>query len=159
MDNYVLVAISISIFIAISEILIVNGKNGKLVKIILSLLCVTAFIEPILSLFNENYDSDESNFNADYTNYLLKIEEKTLENEIENVIKKQNSDLKSVNVTLDSLDGVISTKKVEIIFYNQGINCDSDHINITTETKALLYDTVLKKEKEVEIVIEFENTS
>lgn len=158
MNNYLLTAVFISIFIALTEILVVNGKNGKLVKIVTSLITVTAFLSPILDILN--YSNDNSIvFDAEYSKYLEKVEKQMVESEVLGVIKTNNFSVKTVNAAVDNNEGNISTKKVEIILWCNGINCESEHINISKEVEKLIFNNVFNDEAGIEIVIEFERAS
>ena len=159
MNNYLLTATLIAVFVSISEILIVSGKNGKLVKIVVSLVCVTTLIEPIFQILNFSIDENKQLINYNYTEYLIKTEKEMLEYDVSNLINKNNYDLNAVNVTIENVDGVISTKKVEIILNCKGINCENDHINITNEIQSVLIKEIFSEGVNVDIVVEYKHSS
>ena len=158
MNNYLLIAVLVSVFVCIADVLIVDGKNGKLVRSIVSMLCVLAFVEPVLSLFNLN-TNNSTNFNVEFTSFLVKTEKETIESEILGLLKLKNYNVISVNAVVDSENESVSTKKVEIILNGNGINLNNEHINITKEVEKLILNNVFSVETGVEIVVEFKNSN
>ncbi|MBO5713518.1 MAG: hypothetical protein J6R88_04905, partial [Clostridia bacterium] len=125
---------------------------------IVSMLCVLAFVEPVLSLFNLN-TNNSTNFNVEFTSFLVKTEKETIESEILGLLKLKNYNVISVNAVVDSENESVSTKKVEIILNGNGINLNNEHINITKEVEKLILNNVFSVETGVEIVVEFKNSN
>ena len=156
METYISSVIFIILFIAIADLLTLNGKNGKLTKIILSLICVIAYITPIFKLVNGNNDYSLK-ANSNYDSELLSVHKSVLETEVKSVLNIKGYSVISVDVLAEYENNVISTKKVEVYYNCNGINCETTHINITTETKNVLNERFSFDDNGVEIIVNFIN--
>ena len=158
MNTYLLTAVLITIFVAMLDVLIIDGKNGKLVKCIISLISVACFITPLLSILSNN-DFEVEFYNKEFTNYLIETEKQTVESEILGTLTSTNYNVVSVNSVVENANDIISTKKVEIILNCNGINCKEDHINITKEIEVLILKNVFESKSGVEIIVKYQNTN
>lgn len=156
METYISSVIFIILFIAIADLLTLNGKNGKLTKIILSLICIIAYITPIFKLVNGNNDYSLKT-NSNYDSELLSVHKSVLETEVKSVLNIKGYSVISVDVLAGYENNVISTKKVEVYYNCNGINCETTHINITTETKNVLNERFSFDDNGVEIIVNFIN--
>lgn len=156
METYISSVIFIILFIAIADLLTLNGKNGKLTKIILSLICIIAYITPIFKLVNGNNDYSLKT-NSNYDSELLSVHKSVLETEVKSVLNIKGYSVISVDVLAEYENNVISTKKVEVYYNCNGINCETTHINITTETKNVLNERFSFDDNGVEIIVNFIN--
>lgn len=156
METYISSVIFIILFIAIADLLTLNGKNGKLTKIILSLICIIAYITPIFKLINGNNDYSLKT-NSNYDSELLSVHKSVLETEVKSVLNIKGYSVISVDVLAEYENNVISTKKVEVYYNCNGINCETTHINITTETKNVLNERFSFDDNGVEIIVNFIN--
>ena len=156
METYISSVIFIILFIAIADLLTLNGKNGKLTKIILSLICIIAYITPIFKLVNGNNDYSLK-ANSNYDSELLSVHKSVLETEVKSFLNVKGYSVISVDVLAEYENNVISTKKVEVYYNCNGINCETTHINITTETKNVLNERFSFDDNGVEIIVNFIN--
>ena len=156
METYISSVIFIILFIAIADLLTLNGKNGKLTKIILSLICIIAYITPIFKLVNGNNDYSLKT-NSNYDGELLSVHKSVLETEVKSFLNVKGYNVISVDVLAEYENNVISTKKVEVYYNCNGINCETTHINITTETKNVLNERFSFDDNGVEIIVNFIN--
>ena len=156
METYISSVIFIILFIAIADLLTLNGKNGKLTKIILSLICIIAYITPIFKLVNGNNDYSLKT-NSNYDSELLSVHKSVLETEVKSVLNVKGYSVISVDVLAGYENNAISTKKVEVYYKCNGINCETTHINITTETKNVLNERFSFDDNGVEIIVNFIN--
>lgn len=156
METYISSVIFIILFIAIADLLTLNGKNGKLTKIILSLICIIAYITPIFKLVNGNNDYSLKT-NSNYDGELLSVHKSVLETEVKSFLNVKGYNVISVDVLAEYENNVISTKKVEVYYKCNGINCETTHINITTETKNVLNERFSFDDNGVEIIVNFIN--
>ena len=156
METYISSVIFIILFIAIADLLTLNGKNGKLTKIILSLICIIAYITPIFKLVNGNNDYSLK-ANSNYDSELLSVHKSVLETEVKSFLNVKGYNVISVDVLAGYENNVISTKKVEVYYNCNGINCETTHINITTETKNVLNERFSFDDNGVEIIVNFIN--
>ena len=156
METYISSVIFIILFIAITDLLTLNGKNGKLTKIILSLICVIAYVTPIFKLISVENDYS-LNTNVNYNNELINTHKSVLEADVKSALNIKGYNVLNVEVTAIYENDVISTKKVEVYYNCNGINCESTHINITTETKNVLNERFNFDNNGVEIIVNFIN--
>ena len=156
METYISSVIFIILFIAIADLLTLNGKNGKLTKIILSLICIIAYITPIFKLVNGNNDYSLKT-NSNYDSELLSVHKSVLETEVKSFLNVKGYSVISVDVLAGYENNAISTKKVEVYYNCNGINCETTHINITTETKNVLNERFSFDDNGVEIIVNFIN--
>lgn len=155
MKNYLLSVIHAVIFIVVAEFFTVKGKNGKLTKMVLSLVTISIFFSPISKILSSE-NNFSVNLNENYYNYLINLEEETLKNEIISAVKPNYNNLKSVTLNLNCLSGENSTKKVTLTFNCDGINCNTAHINITKEVQNLINEKFNFNSQGVEIIVKFE---
>ena len=113
------------------------------------------FLMPICSVFGYDFNNLQLSFNVDYSKYLSNTTKTVLESEVQTILNYEDINYKSVNVETLNNSGQISTKKVEITLTCDGINCESNHINITTKINELLTKKLFTNNSEVEIVVKF----
>ncbi len=154
-SNYFLTVIFVTVFIILAEILVVNGKNSKIFKMILSMVITLTFITPILEVFNYDLNTVEINSNVEYSNHLKIATENVTKKEVEAILNYEKLTYENVSIETQNINGQISTKKVEITLTCDGINCQTKHINITTKINALLLEKIFINNSEVEIAVKF----
>ena len=137
MKEYFYQTLSVITFLSIADLIVTKTKNGKIVKTIISLISVTALSIPIISIVknvkitNENYTLVEN-----YNEYLLN----------QNSIKKALIDAEIDNFELkfefSSSENLFKLEKIIIIFENEVINDNSEHIDMTERVNLALKNTI-----------------
>ena len=137
MQSYILSIITSILLVSVCSIILPEGKMGKYIKSIFSLIIIIVMINPLLNYFNSNNFTELSlNNSVEYyndENYLDYVFNKKIENttkNVENVLFQQKID-SSVEIIYEILDYDIVVKKVNVILQNDSISKEDEHIIIT----------------------------
>ncbi len=149
MKNYLIVCTLSIILFSLLENMLIKGKFFKIVKSLFSIICILLISYPIINLVtNNNYDISV-NFDENYTNNLILIEENTVELEVKNIIKKGGYTPKNVEVIAENNNGNVAVKKIKVIIDGEVIIENEEHINITKQVENLLKNNCYNCELEV----------
>lgn len=153
MNRYIIEALSAITFLAIFDLLISKSNNGKLVKVVISLISVTILAVPIVSIV-KNFSISTNEYFADleYAEYLLNIEKKVCQNKVEKALNSDDIEYKNVILEFEQKDGFYNLNKITIKLLKTVINGSEEHINML-ERVNLTLKTIINL-NEVEIVIE-----
>ena len=153
MNRYIIEALSAITFLAIFDLLISKSNNGKLVKVVISLILVTILAVPIVSIV-KNFSISTNEYFADleYAEYLLNIEKKVCQNKVEKALISDDIEYKNVILEFEQKDGFYNLNKITIKLLKTVINGSEEHINML-ERVNLTLKTIINL-NEVEIVIE-----
>ena len=137
MQSYILSIITSILLVSVCSIILPEGKMGKYIKSIFSLVIIIVMVNPLLNFFNTNNFTELSlNNSVEYyndENYLDYVFNKRIENttkNVENVLFQQKID-SSVEIIYEILDYDIVVKKVNVILQNDSISKEDEHIIIT----------------------------
>lgn len=152
MAQYFISILSISLFLAMVDLLLLKTQNAKLVRSIISLILITVLIVPIINIIESN-DFGDNNYSLELEEQLILIEKETLTSKIKNVLDSNNVIYDSLSVEISTEDNKYQIKKV-IIYLSQVINDENERININEKIKNLISSLISDKEK---IQIEYPN--
>ena len=133
MKEYLIVIVSIIIFLTIFEGVLPKGKHNKFIKTIISSIVVCILLVPIIKIFNSDYTFDAVSNNIDYENYLIDYKEKTIKNEIKTLLNSEKIVEKKIEV--DCKENIVL-----IILDEAVINDKEEHINNKEKAKSLLIE-------------------
>ncbi len=138
MKNYLIVCVVTILFFSLLENMLIKGSLNKIVKSVFSIICVLIIAYPITNLVKSGFNFASVNFNEEFSNHLLKIEENTVELEVKNLLIKNNFSVKNVEVIAENSNGIVAVKKINVIIKAEVINENDEHINIINQAKKLL---------------------
>ena len=111
MKNYLIICTVSITFFTLLENLLINGKLKNIVRSVFSIICILIIINPIANVFNGSINLSGANFNLNFTEELIDIEENTVKIEVKNLLNKNNIEVKDVIVTANNDSGNVSIKK------------------------------------------------
>lgn len=149
MKDYLIVCTLSIILFSLLENMLIKGKFFKIIKSLFSIICILLISYPIINLLTNNYGDINVNFDENYTNHLISIEENTVELEVENIIKKSGYMPKNIEVIAQNDNGYVTVKKIKVIIDGEVIIENNEHINITKQVQNLLKDNCYNCELEV----------
>ena len=136
MKEYLLLVVSIIIFLSIFEGVLPKGKFGNRVKVIISMVVVLVILNPIVSIFNSNYDySNSLNNSEQFTSYLNEYKKNTIEKEILSTLTLEGYNVLSVNAVVNS-----NENKVEIIIKKDELLSSEEHIDNLEKAKRIVIE-------------------
>lgn len=138
--------------LALFENIAPNSKNGKLAKTIISIVCVTMIMSPIINIFKNDYSNSNIESNSDYNQYLLNYELNLTEKSIEYLLKNNDFTVENIDINGDNENGKYVIKSMRIKLANLVINENDEHIIISEKIKNLISSRL--QIKDVEITIE-----
>ncbi len=152
MKEFFVSTLSAITLLALLDILVTKTKNGKVVKMVISLVATFLISVPIIKIFK-----GENNFNSYvtsdelYLKYLDNLEEETIKSEIKITLNIANFKYKDICVLFeDGADGKILKKL--IIILDKGVIIDkNEHINMIENAKLLLEKVIDVNKVEIEI--------
>ena len=138
MKAWIISIVSVVLITSIVCLILPQGKMGRYVKNIFSILTILVIIKPIIYLKNSSFDFEqvangEVVIQTDFINYIY---EKRVDEQEKNCIKIiENKGIKNVNVditfSVENLD--IKIRLVQIKLNNSVIISDKQHIDIKEE--------------------------
>ncbi len=153
MNNYLIVTLSVIIFLAFLDLITSSSKNGKVVKMVTSLIAVTMLAVPIISIVkNENLTQDKVYYNEYLNDYLVELEKKVVQNKIESALKDLECKFSNVNVEFIDEKGTLILEKITVKFDTAVINENGLHIDILESVKNSLKSAI--DIQKVEIIVE-----
>lgn len=136
MKEYLLLVVSIIIFLSIFEGVLPKGKFGNKVKVIISMVVVLVILNPIVSIFNSNYDySNSLNNSEEFTSYLNEYKKNTIEKEISSTLTLEGYNVLSVNAVVNG-----NENKVEIIIKKDELLTSEEHIDNLEKAKRIVIE-------------------
>lgn len=136
MKEYLLLVVSIIIFLTIFEGVLPKGKFGNRVKVIISMVVVLVILKPIVSIFNSNYDySNSLNNSEEFTSYLNEYKKNTIEKEILSTLTLEGYNVLSVNAVVNG-----NENKVEIIIKKDELLSSEEHIDNLEKAKRIVIE-------------------
>ena len=136
MKEYLLLVVSIIIFLSIFEGVLPKGKFGNRVKVIISMVVVLVILNPIVSIFNSNYDySNSLNNSEEFTSYLNEYKKNTIEKEILSTLTLEGYNVLSVNAVVNG-----NENKVEIIIKKDELLSSEEHIDNLEKAKRIVIE-------------------
>ena len=136
MKEYLLLVVSIIIFLTIFEGVLPKGKFGNRVKVIISMVVVLVILNPIVSIFNSNYDYSNSLNNCEeFTSYLNEYKKNTIEKEILSTLTLEGYNVLSVNAVVNG-----NENKVEIIIKKDELLTSEEHIDNLEKAKRIVIE-------------------
>ena len=152
MKEYILVVVSVTIFIAIFEGVLPKGKYSKSLKSITSLIVVTVILVPIVNVLNNvNVSYENLNYLDNYEEYIEQYKVKILKEQVKSVVENENYLVEEVLVVSSNENYTLS-----IIVSDNGIIEEGGHIDSIEFIKELV------KEKPYinswEVLVEFSKT-
>lgn len=140
MQGWVLSIGAVVILTTVAGFIIPEGKLGKYVKSVFSVIVLLVVVNPFLSFdandFDSLFDAAEKNvvLQQDFIDYVFSKKTAALENETVKIIEETGvfaADVKIIHFTTENY--VYSIKKVEINLKNAVIKTDKEHIDIIEE--------------------------
>ena len=152
MKEFFISTLSAITILALLDILVTKTKNGKVVKMVISLVATFLISVPIVKIFkgennfNNNITSDEL-----YLEYLDKLEDETIYRKIKIALNIGNFEYRDIEVVFEDNTNCKVLKKL-IIILDKGVIIDSaEHINMIENAKKLLEKVIDVKKVEIEI--------
>lgn len=153
MNSFFVEALSAITFLAVFDLLISKSNNGKLVKIIISLISVTILAFPIVSIVkNFSLPTNSELADKNYSEYLFNLEKDVSKNKVEKALLKGNVEYEKVILEFEEKDGLYTLNKITIKPLKTVINGSEEHINML-ERVNLTLKTIINL-SEVDILIE-----
>ncbi len=149
MQNYLYITVSAVIFLTLCQTILPNGSMKNISKMVVSIVFLIVLALPIIELIS-NSDNFKPNFDFDksYYAYLDEIENVTIKNEVENVLKKYN--FSDFIIQVETNDN----KKIVNIFLKNVINENIAHIDSIDKAKDEILNKCLSNIAGVEFLIE-----
>ena len=152
MNNYLNAVLGILMFLALIDTLVQKTSNGRVVKVVISLISVSVLLNPIISILKGSFDFNLDFSSETYLEYALDIEKSVIENVVKTTLKDSEFDVDSVDSEFLCENNKFTLKTIKIILKNQVINCENERINTIENIKTLL-KTKIDFEK-VELIVE-----
>lgn len=152
MQNYLVVTLSGVIFLTFIELILPKGSMKDISKMVISLMVVVIILLPLISIIKGDYiQNKEFNYDKNYYEYLQKIEEQTIINQINTTLKQQGYTDYEINFSLENN----GEKNITIIFNTLGIITQTDHINNVETLKETLQKYYKDKYQNIIIIDNF----
>ncbi len=143
MKEYFYQTLSVITFLSIADLIVTKSKNGKIVKTIISLISVTALSLPIISIVkNVKLSNENFNYVQNYNEYLLELQEEVYKKTIKKALFDAQIDNFELEFEFSSDDNIFKLEKIIIIFENEVINDNNEHIDMTERVNLALKNTV-----------------
>ncbi|MBR5439656.1 MAG: hypothetical protein IKV61_05540 [Clostridia bacterium] len=149
MKNYLIICTVSITFFTLLENLLINGKLKNMLRSVFSIICILIIINPIANVFNGSINLSGANFNLNFTEELIDIEENTVKIEVKNLLNKNNIEVKNVIVTANNDSGNVSIKKIKVFLSSKVINENGEHIHLIKQVEELLKNNCYNCELEV----------
>ncbi len=142
MSTWVINVGTVIVITTVAGFLVPDGKLGKYVKGIFSLLVLLVMIKPIFSInideieFSDLFSGKEISYQEDYLDYIYSKNNANCQEKVNNLLKNisvENADVKIYHLITNDYEFQIS--KVTINLKNAVINSDKEHIDIIDEIK------------------------
>ncbi len=160
MKQWILSVGIIVLLTSIMSLILPEGKIGKFIKAMFSLITMTVIISPVIKLKNNDitiediYSEENFDFNNDILNYFhsKKIEECSY---ICNQILEKHG-VKNAQITIKTINSIESfaVEKIFINLKNSVINSEKEHIDIIEQARIEISSRILIDKNNVIIVNE-----
>lgn len=112
MKDYFIATILIILFLSIVDLIVTKSKNGKVVKMVISLVSVTLLSAPIVSIVkNGSINFDSYTIDYEYSNHLLNLESSIIKSKIKTALNDINFTYEDVNLCVLSQNDSVELKK------------------------------------------------
>ena len=151
MNDYFLSTLSGIINLAFFDAIVSKTKNGKSVKIIISLFSTFLLLSPILKVFKGgdfNSNLSSISYNEEYLNSL---EDEVMLSKIKFALNRGNLNFNDVLVVYENTESEKTLIKITIFFNDSVINDENENINMLENVKKLLENTIDVNKVEIEI--------
>lgn len=139
MEEYFIATLSVSVFLALVDVLVTKTQNGKFVKMVISLILVTVLAVPIIKIIgNNNFTLDDKFSSLGLETELIELEKDILTEKIEKTLTNNSIEFLSVDVQVSHNENGYVIDKIIIKFSKNVINSDSERINMLEKMKTLL---------------------
>ncbi len=153
MNSFFVEALSAITFLAVFDLLISKSNNGKLVKIVISLISVTILAFPIVSIVkNFSLPTNSELTDKNYSEYLFNLEKEVSKSKVEKALLKGNVEYEKVILEFEEKDGLYTLNKITIKPLKTVINGSEEHINMLERVNLTLKAII--NLNEVDILIE-----
>lgn len=143
MNEYFIQTLSVITFLAMADLLVTKSSNGKLVKTVISLISVTTLAIPIVSIIkNVDFSSDNFNYNENYNEYLLNLEEEVYIKRIKKALYDAEISDFELSIEFSGGENPFLLNKITVIFINGVINSKSEHIDMTERVNLALKNVI-----------------
>lgn len=151
MNGYFLSTLSVIIILAFFDAIVSKTKNGKSVKIIISLFSTFLLLTPILKVFKGgDFNSNLSSISY-YEEYLNSLEDEVMLSKIKFALNRGNLNFNDVLVVYENTESEKTLIKITIFFNDLVINDENENINMLENVKKLLENTIDVNKVEIEI--------
>ena len=150
MKEWILSVCGTVILTTVAFSVIPQGKTGKIIKSIFSIMCIAVFIKPIILLndseINYEFIVNNGNFFIDenYLNYVSNLKEESLSKSVYDLLHKRGFKVKNVQIDLFYNEEKLSAKSVFI-------RLDGANIEIETESKHIIDEVYSYLNNKIEI--------
>ena len=143
MKDYFIATILIILFLSIVDLIVTKSKNGKVVKMVISLVSVTLLSAPIVSIVkNGSINFDSYTIDYEYSNHLLNLETSIIKSKIKTALNDINFVYEDVNLCVLSQNDSVELKKIIIKVKNEVIIGSDAHINMIESVKSALKNII-----------------
>ena len=151
MNGYFLSTLSVIIILAFFDAIVSKTKNGKSVKIIISLFSTFLLLSPILKVFKGgDFNSNLSSISY-YEEYLNSLEDEVVLSKIIFALNRGKLNFNDVLVVYENTESEKTLIKITIFLSESVINDENENINMLENVKKLLENTVDVNKVEIEI--------
>lgn len=137
--------------LAFFDTLVSKTKNGKSVKIIISLFSTFLLLIPILKVFKGGDISVNLSSISYYEEYLDSLEDEVVLSKIKFALNRGDINFDDVKVKYENIESEKTLIKITIFLSGSVINDENENINMLENVKKLLENTVDVNKVEIEI--------
>ena len=137
--------------LAFFDTLVSKTKNGKSVKIIISLFSTFLLLIPILKVFKGGDISVNLSSISYYEEYLDSLEDEVVLSKIKFALNRGDINFDDVKVKYENIESEKTLIKITIFFNDSVINDENENINMLENVKKLLENTIDVNKVEIEI--------
>lgn len=155
MKEWIISIAVIIILITVISILLPEGKCGKFIKAILSLIVILVIIKPIFNIdINQevldvfSYDSSMV-LQDDYLNYVSSKKITFYEEEVTNILRSYKIENAKINIDTNVENNQLKVMKIHINLKESVINSSIEHMYIIKDIKSRVAKLLNVKENDV----------
>lgn len=109
MSTFLISALAVVFLSVIVSLIVPEGKLKKCVNFVLRIICITALINPIVKLFNDNTQIENVTINYDY---ICEVYSKTQSKTLEDDLYEKFGERYTCNVNIEYIEGKICERGV-----------------------------------------------
>lgn len=146
------------LLVSIVSIILPDGKIGKQIKNIFSILILLTILNPLVNIKNSKFENDfivndaDINIQEEYLNYFYENQKISLETSCDKIISNLGISNGKTLLEYEVSDMYFNIIKAKVDLSNAVINSNEDHIFVINEVKRNLIEYLNISEEQVEII-------